>query len=544
MLPRPLSLLLLTLVATSLSAKPKVDKKMVRALQTDISYLASDALEGRRTGSEGEQKAAAYLISRYEKLGIPAYGSTYRHPFAFIRGRELGNSSVAVGGQSMHMGAEVFPFSFSANADVSGDVLTDVQEQGAIWTMPLYASAEEAADPHFDAEKVAFDKAREAARSGATGVLFYDPYGSSYPPQFNPRSDFETISIPVAFASYKQWQQLTAGGANAISVTLKIHLIKPEYTGNNIAAIIDNGAPSTVVLGAHYDHLGYGDDGGSLYPGKDKQIHNGADDNASGTAALLQLAEWVRKNKKALNHYNYLFVHFSGEELGLLGSKAFVKEAAVDSSHISYMLNMDMVGRLVDSTQKLTVGGIGTSPSWNIIPEVLRREGFKLTTDSSGVGPSDHTSFYNKGIPVLFVFTGIHSDYHKPSDDADKINYPGEARVIQTVENIIKQMDALPRPPFTATKQSSMSTVRFKVTLGIMPDYSYQGEGVRVDGIIEGRPAAKAGIKQGDVIIRLGSDEVKGMQSYMEALSHQKAGNVADVVLRRGENELKLKVEL
>jgi hypothetical protein len=544
MLRCPLSLLLLTLLATSLSAKPKVDKKMVKALQADITYLASDALEGRRTGTEGEQKAAAYLISRYEKLGIPAYGGAYRHPFTFIRGRELGNSSVSVGGQSMHMGAEVFPFSFSANADVSGDVLTDVQEQGAIWTMPLFATAEEASDPHFDVEKAAFDKAREAAHAGATGVLFYDPYGSDYPPQFNPRSDYETISIPVAYASHKQWQQLTAGGANAISVSLNIHLTRPDYTANNIAAIIDNGAPLTVVLGAHYDHLGHGEDGGSLYAGKDKQIHNGADDNASGTAALLQLAEWVRKNKKSVRHYNYLFLHFSGEELGLLGSKAFVKEANIDSSHIAYMLNMDMLGRLVDSTQKLTVGGIGTSPSWNIIPEVLRREGFTPSTDSSGIGPSDHTSFYNKGIPVLFVFTGIHADYHKPSDDADKINFPGEAHVISAVENIIKQMDALPRPPFTATKQSSVGMVRFKVTLGIMPDYSFQGEGVRVDGVIEGRPAAKAGIKQGDVIIRLGSDEVKGMQSYMEALSHQKAGNVADVVLRRGEKELQLKVEL
>jgi C-terminal processing protease CtpA/Prc len=208
------------------------------------------------------------------------------------------------------------------------------------------------------------------------------------------------------------------------------------------------------------------------------------------------------------------------------------------------MINMDMVGRLVDSTSALNVGGLGTSPAWGVIPGIMQQNAFRLKADSSGAGPSDHTSFYNKGIPVLFFFTGIHRDYHKPSDDADKINYEGMVRVIGAIEQVIGAMDAAPRPRFTPTKQSAMGKVRFKVTLGIMPDYAFQGEGLRVDGVIADRPAAHAGILPGDIIIRLGRDDVRGMQSYMEALSHQQPGNVADVVVRRGAEELHFKVQL
>ena len=259
--------LLLVLSATGFAQK--VDRKLVKALQADIGYLASDAMEGRRTGTEEEQKAGDYLISRYQKLKIPPYGAAYRHPYPFVRGREMGTTTISVGGQSMQMGAEVFPFAFSANAEVSGEVLVDVQEQGAIWTLPLYASADEAADPHFDVEKTAWEKAKDAASTGALAVLFYDPYDAKYPPAFNPRSDFDVLSIPVAFVSHKQWQKLIAGGANTIAIRMDIHLTKPEYTSNNIAAYIDNHAPLTVVIGAHYDHLGYGEDGSSLYTGKE-----------------------------------------------------------------------------------------------------------------------------------------------------------------------------------------------------------------------------------------------------------------------------------
>ncbi|NDC41216.1 MAG: M28 family peptidase [Chitinophagia bacterium] len=183
-----------------------------------------------------------------------------------------------------------------------------------------------------------------------------------------------------------------------VPVTLDITISKTERTGTNVAAYIDNHAPYTVIIGAHFDHLGYGEDGNSLYANalKEHQIHHGADDNASGTAALMEVAQWVKHKK--LKHFNYLFLHFSGEELGLYGSKAFVKDEGIDSAHTAYMLNMDMVGRLNDSTHYLNVGGVGTSPVWKEAVD-MAGDDFKITIDSAGVGPSDHTSFYTQRLP-------------------------------------------------------------------------------------------------------------------------------------------------
>jgi C-terminal processing protease CtpA/Prc len=188
------------------------------------------------------------------------------------------------------------------------------------------------------------------------------------------------------------------------------------------------------------------------------------------------------------------------------------------------------------------VGGVGTSPSWGTLMEKARKE-FKITIDSSGVGPSDHTSFYYAGIPVLFFFTGIHHDYHKPSDDADKINYEGELAVLKYIYSIVDVMDTRSKPKFTATKQSTVGKVRFKVTLGIMPDYSYQdGDGVRVDGVSEERPAIRAGIRAGDVITQLGDNKINGMQSYMEALSKFKEGDTTKVKVLRDKREIEMMI--
>ena len=522
-------------------AQSKVDRKIIHALKQDIGYLASDELEGRRTGSEGERKAAEYIICQYQKLEIPGYENNYRHPFKFVRGREIGNTSIELGGKIVTSVVGVYPLSFSANKKTDAAVLIDVQEQGAIWTISLYDSSDDAGNPHFDAEKAAWEKARDAEKNGATGVLIYDAYGSDYAPVFNPRSDFESLSIPVVFIGNQEWKRISAGDANSVNVKLDIQIVRPERQAANVAAFIDNHKPLTVVLGAHYDHLGHGEDGGSLYAGKTPMIHHGADDNASGTAALIRLAARIKKNK--LDKYNYLFVHFSGEELGLLGSKAFVKSSGIDSNKIAYMINMDMLGRFSDSSKALMVGGYGTSPSWVKAKARLERDGFFIKTDSSGIGPSDHTSFYESNIPVLFFFTGVHSDYHKPGDVAEKINYTGEAKIIRGIEHVVCMMDNEPRPEFTKTKVSNVAKVRFKVTLGIMPDYSWDGEGVRVDGVIGGRPAEKAGIQTGDIILRLGSDEVKGMQTYMIALSHQVDGGKTTISVRRGGEIVELPIE-
>ena len=242
-------------------------------------------------------------------------------------------------------------------------------------------------------------------------------------------------------------------------------------------------------------------------------------------------------NKK----YNYLFIAFSGEELGLFGSKYFTENSLFDLKNVDYMINMDMVGRLNDSTHGLTIGGYGTSPTWG---QLINKNDayFKINPDSSGSGPSDHTSFYRKNIPVLFFFTGSHKDYHKPSDDADKINYEGEVKIINYIENIITQTNNMDKLVFTKTHEAAAGKNTFKVSLGIMPDYTYSGSGVRVDGVSDNRPAQKAGIKTDDVLIQLGDYKFSDVQTYMDALNKFNKGESTNVKLMRGKEELILPI--
>lgn len=298
-------------------------------------------------------------------------------------------------------------------------------------------------------------------------------------------------------------------------------------TGTNIVGYINNHAPETIVIGAHYDHLGYGMEG-SLYRGKDKKIHNGADDNASGVAVMLNLAAKLKNTDK---NNNYLFISFSGEEMGLLGSNYFVKHATIPVDSINYMLNMDMVGRLkADST--LAVYGVGTSPIFKQVLEA-HNDKFKLIEKESGVGPSDHTSFYLADVPVLHFFTGQHEDYHKPSDDADKLNYAGMETISNYIYTIITDLDDNGELTFKKTKNESEETPRFKVTLGVVPDYMYDGKGMKIDGVSEDKPAQKAGLQKGDIVIQMGDSTIVDMMSYMRALSAFEKGSTTKVKVKR-----------
>lgn len=518
-----------------LFAQQVSEKKVVKQLKKDIGYLASDKLEGRRTGSEGERLASEYMIAYYKAQGIQGYQGKYIYPFEFTIGRKSGkNTTISVDGTELKKAKLAFPLAFSANKQISGEAIPGIMEQGKIWLTPMFEDEEQAKDPHFNWEKSAFERCEQAIKTGATAVVFYDQYDAKYPAEFNKRSEYEALSIPVAYITYKGYQQQHMTDGKEVKIELNMNLEEQMLTGNNVMAYVDNGAKYTVVMGAHYDHLGHGEDGNSLHAAKDGAIHNGADDNASGTAALMQLATWVKDN--GLKNYNYLFMHFSAEELGLIGSKKAVEALGLDSTNVSYMLNMDMVGRLNDSTHALQVGGVGTSPAWGKVVN-MNDERFKITTDSSGVGPSDHSSFYYKGIPVLFFFTGTHSDYHKPSDDADKINYKGQAQVMQYIYAIAEKMDAMPKPEYIATKQTTVGKVRFKVTLGVMPDYSFNDGGLRIDGATDGRPAANAGLKGGDIITKLGDFEIRGIQTYMEALGEFAEGDKIKVTYLRDGKE-------
>lgn len=310
----------------------------------------------------------------------------------------------------------------------------------------------------------------------------------------------------------------------------------PQVYSQNVVAWLDNGAANTIVIGAHYDHLGLGMDHNSLDANPEGKIHNGADDNASGTAGVLELARYFAQNGVTEKH-NFLFICFSGEELGLIGSKKFTDYPTIDLSSVSFMLNMDMIGRL-NEEKRLVVGGVGTAPDFVPTMNSLNNNGISFKLDSAGIGPSDHTSFYLKNIPVLFFFTGQHSDYHKPSDDTEKVNFSGEAQVIGLAVKVIDALDSKPKLSFQETKANKEDTPRFKVTLGIMPDYTWEGEGVHVDGVTDGKPASVAGLQKGDIIVKLGDFPVKNIQDYMKALSKFTKGDTTKVTVKRGTTEI------
>ena len=307
-------------------------------------------------------------------------------------------------------------------------------------------------------------------------------------------------------------------------------------TGRNVIAYLDKKAEKTIVIGAHFDHLGMGGQG-SLHRG-DSAIHNGADDNASGTAALLALAKIF---KYETLKSNLLFVAFSGEENGLWGSNYFVKNPTLDLKTINYMINMDMVGRL-NEEKSLAIYGVGTSPSFSKVLDPINADSLKLVPSESGVGPSDHTSFYLQDLPVLHFFTGQHADYHKPSDDADKINYEGLVKVVRYISRLVAELNAEPKLAFTKTKDSSDSP-RFTVSMGVVPDYLYSGKGMRVDGVSEGKPAQAAGLQKGDVVLQLGDSTIVDMMGYMRALSVFKKGDSTQVVVERAGLKIAAKIK-
>lgn len=307
-------------------------------------------------------------------------------------------------------------------------------------------------------------------------------------------------------------------------------------TGFNILAYIDNKAENTIIIGAHYDHLGFGG-GGSLYRGTEKLVHNGADDNASGIAILLNLAE---KLSKTNTNNNYLFMPFSGEEIGLLGSNYFVKNPTIDLGKVNYMINMDMVGRLKED-KSLAVYGTGTSSVWSKTINSLNTD-FKLIEKESGVGPSDHTSFYLSDIPVLHFFTGQHDDYHRPSDDAHLLNYDGMNKISNYVYSIISDLDNNGKLDFKKTKNETQKGRKFKVTLGVVPDYLFDGKGMRIDGVTDDKPAANAGIKKGDVVIKMGDIVIDGMMDYVKSLAKFDKGTTTKVIVLRDGKEVELDV--
>jgi len=635
---RPFSLLLVAaLAATVLAQQPSAGTPSINRLQQIIAYLASDALEGRRTGTPGANDAAHYIAGEFSLLGLrpgmqmagPArtrgeVRARYLQPFPYVASVELGKNNLLMNDPHRRddwapfpVGTDWMPLGFSSNGAIQGGevvfagygissaelkysdyAVSNVNDRIAV----VFDGTPDGDNPHgqfVSAGQVRF-KAAAARAAGARALLIianedklsdsryshlrYDNAGEAgIPIAAISRQSAARILGDLA-ALEKSADARTAAASNRSTrghnLNLVIDVIRRESPSFNVIGILPGSDPKlkneTIVIGAHYDHLGLGGEGsGSLSarPG----IHHGADDNASGVAGLLELARMLTSQNPKPRR-TIVFIAFSGEEEGLIGSNYYVNHPIVPLANTVAMINMDMIGRLKGN--KLIIGGIGTASEWraevdsaNLVrtsaqgagtvqlpgvnlniavatgtnlgtPVNLDYSKFDLTLNEDGYGPSDHSSFYSKQVPVLFFWTGNHEDYHKPSDTADKINYEGEARVVSFVERIVRDIDKSDkRPTYTVAKSDSQGrSMGFRVYLGTIPNYADTNDGLKLDGVRDDSPASKAGLKAGDKIVKLAGREVKNVYDYTYVLGEMKAGQEYEVEVVRGSERLTLKI--
>ena len=518
----------------------KADKQLAEHLQSHIQFLASDELEGRRAGSAGEMKAVDYIIKQYQALGLKPMGTDgYIQAFPINEGKRMTQDAfIKVNNQSLEKTNDYFPLSNSGAATFTSRAAVSLNEAKQVWFKDLQEVLEEnTSNPHFDMNEWLIATSNEVKQKGATALFLHNSGTLVDNIQYNKFDTAKALAIPVVYFTKEGWKKSFKDVAETYDIAANIEFELANRTAHNVAAFIDNNAATTVIIGAHLDHLGYNEDKNAL--DINTLIRNGADDNASGTAALLELAKGL--SKKSPKHNNYLFIHFSGEELGLFGSKYWLENPTFKGD-FNYMINMDMVGRY-DTARKLSVGGYGTSSKWS---EILAKTPTTLIThyDSAGSGPSDHASFYRKGMPVLFMFTGSHSDYHKATDDWDKINYTGQLNIVRYVQAIIKNTDSYGKLDFLKTREQSMGrSTKFTVSLGVMPDYAFTGTGVRIEGATPGKLAERLGLKGGDVLLQIGEYKLVDVMSYMTTLSKFKKGDKTTLTYKRGADEVQLNIE-
>jgi aminopeptidase YwaD len=357
----------------------------------------------------------------------------------------------------------------------------------------------------------------------------------------------KSVDSLLGASTLSQWEEPQAAKQTLSGqLNLSVDVVRKEVAAYNVVGVLEGSdrllKNETIVIGAHYDHLGRGGSG-SLAP-KSGEIHHGADDNASGTAGVLELARLLTSQRPQPKR-TIVFIAFSGEEEGLLGSNYYVNHPVTPLNSVVAMINMDMIGRMKD--RKLVIGGVGTAKEWRDMiaqgtTDPARK--FELTLNEDGFGPSDHSSFYGKQVPVLFFWTGTHNDYHKPSDTFEKINYDDEARILNLVSYLVKQLDSADkRVTYTTAKTDpAPRTGGFRVYLGTIPNYGETNDGLLIDGVRDESPAAKAGLKAGDRIVKIGARDVKNVYDYTYALGEMKAGEEYVVEVVRGKEKLTLKI--
>lgn len=593
---RRISILLLFAVsliwAQDKSNNPEITADEIKA---HLNFLASDALKGRFTGSPEERKAGDYIKAQLESYGVkPAFNGKWFQEFPFIEKVELTkNNTVTINSngkkKTLKLKKDFTTLGFSGKAKVSGDLLfvgygisasklnyddfEGIDVKGKIVVAVKNHPEHDSSRSEFERFTTLRNKASNAKDKGASALIIVNgwlPKNDDILPE--PRydgapgmKDFPVIQISrsvvdellknngVSFADIQKQIDASKKPNSFVVKNTKVELsteaVEVQKIARNVGGVLEGNDPvlknEYIVIGGHYDHLGIDQmKESSMYKGTDKQIHNGADDNASGTTGILEVAEKIASIKNELKR-SIIFLAFSGEELGILGSTYYTNNPSVDISKITAMLNMDMVGRL-NEENNLTIIGSGTSSKWKELLNGKNTYGFKLAMSDGGSGGSDHQAFSNKNIPVLFFFSGTHSDYHKPSDDIDKINFAGEEKILKFVFDIANEIQkAEKRLDYVKVQEAAQRpTGRSRVTVGTVPEFGYSGNGYKLSGTTEGSPAAKAGMKAGDIIIKFGPKTVGNIYDFMYAVQDYKAGDKVDVVAIRDGKETTFTLEL
>ena len=595
----PLALVLaVVLTAPSFGFQSPAGDAAAQRYLGDIKALTTPEMEGRGDGTEGLTRAEHLLAQRYKALGLePAGTHGYEQPFTVITGAQIKGQNYlrmesAAAKSEVKLNQEFVPFSFSSSGSFSGNVVfagygisasefsyddyENLDVKGKIVVVLRNEPSTFAAKSGNQGETrhAAFiNKAINARNRGAKAIIFVNgkmgageedllvKFGSAGGPD-----DAGILILQVKSAVVDQWlhgagkslagiqDQIDTFGKPSSKVlpddlrlSLAISIEHTKATVNNVLAYLPGQTDEYVIIGAHYDHLGRGDSH-SLAPDQLGQIHPGADDNASGTAGVLELARRFASRKGQLRR-GILFASFAGEELGLLGSAEWVKSPTRPLNKAVAMLNMDMIGRIQDD--KVYIGGVGTGTAFKeILAAAQGRHPFKVEYSASGYSSSDHTSFVIGRVPSLFFFSGLHSDYHKPSDTWEKINSGSAVRLLDVVADVAEQIaGANDRMAFvTVAEDRPLAHAGggggYGPYFGSIPDFGEIENGVRFADVRPGSPAAKAGLKGGDIMTQFGDKQIKNLYDFTDALQRRKVGDVVEVTVQRDGKPMTVQVKL
>ncbi len=556
-------------------------------LRQHVTYLASDELKGRLPGTDEDRLAAAYIASRFGNAGLMLLGDNGFQYFDVVTGVEAGTeNALATKNREGILNEDFIPLSFSRNTELEAGVVfvgygfrvkndsldwddyRGVDLEGK-WAVILRGEpGEERAESPFSAWAGLREKVLTAKDNGAAGVvfvsgeqfdkddalmrMFYDKTTADAGiPVFHAKRDLADAILGTSVADLEQKiidDMAPNSSETESSLYGKSDVVHNKVQTMNVVGMIEGADPylkeEIIVIGAHYDHLGMGGPGsGSRDPGADA-VHNGADDNASGVAGIIEIAGKLSAERENLKR-SVVVVAFGAEEMGLIGSKYFVENPVIDMGKVVAMFNFDMIGRLGEE-KSVAFGGTGTAvESEELIGKYLEEYGLKGSYSREGFGPSDHAAFYAEDIPVFFISTGAHQDYHTPDDDAEFINFEGQRLVSDFAHSLIMEVatrDAALAFREAGSKTRSSQGYRFKVTLGIVPDFtSSENNGLGVGGVRTDGPAEKAGMQKGDMIVAIDGMEITNIYDYMARLKKLEAGQIITVdIMRDGEKKVLL----